>query len=577
MKFSNLVRAALLVLSILIALLVFTQATVNMTIALPVILLVFIALYVFVDDYHSRKTMLNTIKELNEFKAALSAEQLVNFKQTSFMGNISHELRTPLNAIIGTLELLEDSSADRKITERVRRMQNASQNLLSIIDNSIELANKHQSEYEVNKEFIAVNKFLESEVETYYLTALKKGVLLNLHLDAELFTHCLNIDKFLLQQVLNNLIGNAVKYTDKGTIDVFAVVTQFEGDEVTLSIVVKDSGIGISEKDQKRIFERSKQVFDEQLGRIKGYGLELHITKNLVYLMGGDLKLKSQTGIGSEFTINLETQIKVQISDYQLLNKKRIQIFTKNLVMESVANLLFKFHAEVNLHRIVNLAPLQSSQTDIILIDSEMMDDLTYYQLKHMVKSGQIGQFIVLSELDHSDEYTLWINHLFYLPVLPSKLLTRISDALKGYQVDKEAEHVQGVSYRGPSIKNLQPSLKILCADDEQNSRETLKEQLLDLGYENVSLVDDGSKAVTLASSMEFILMDIQMKELDGISATRAIREAGYTMPIVGYTGLTSDEIKEKAIAAGMNDVLVKPVNQYKLQSCITKFLASHL
>ncbi|MFT5876161.1 MAG: PAS domain S-box-containing protein [Dokdonia sp.] len=325
-------------------------------------------------------------KAENEIKKALLIAEQANKTKSEFLANMSHEIRTPMNAIIGFSELLNTSISNPKQKSQLQAIRSSGKNLLTLINDILDLSKIESGKFQINYETIDFNKFIH-EIQNLFSLRIKEARLnYQTEIDPEIPQN-LMIDQLRLRQVLFNIIGNAVKFTDKGSIIIKIKLIKMNPDHtVNISISVKDTGIGIPKTEHKLIFDQFQQQKGPIATRYGGTGLGLAISKRLVEIMNGSITLKSKFNVGSEFTVNLN---KIGVSNNVLSNvtpmltiektvlfkDARILIVddvvnNRKLLTDALSEITYSITEAVNGKEAVSLA--KKLNPDIILMDLKM-------------------------------------------------------------------------------------------------------------------------------------------------------------------------------------------------------------
>ncbi|MEM9618052.1 MAG: ATP-binding protein [Pseudomonadota bacterium] len=240
-------------------------------------------------------------------KKAIDAER----SKSDFVADISHELRTPLNGIIGMHRLALDGKLSQEQRERIEMADEAAEALLTLVNDILDLSQIEADKFQLEEKTFSVRRLLDSVTTLMSPACLEKGLSLDISIDQDV-PQWIKGDKDRLRQILFNIVGNAIKFTDRGGVCVFVTTTRVEGDTISLNIVVEDTGIGMSKETLERLFERYSRANDEASKRIGGAGLGLSISKRLAVAMGGDITVTSEPDVGSAFDIHIKCQESTQ-------------------------------------------------------------------------------------------------------------------------------------------------------------------------------------------------------------------------------------------------------------------------
>lgn len=510
----------------------------------------------------------NSILELERLTAAKS----------QFLANMSHEIRTPMNAVLGMSELLLDTTLGPRQHEFVQTIQTSGALLLSIINDILDVSKFEAGHLELEQEPFELLELVDAAFALIRKSAEKKGIELLFDL-AEGTPRAFIGDCYRLQQVLANLLANAVKFTETGQVGL-----QIEYGESGLRVVVFDSGIGISRDRQSSLFRPFTQADTSTTRRFGGTGLGLSICKHIVEAMGGTLAVDSEIGVGSRFyfTIPLEavasTLESTRAKSDGLAGKHLLivddNLASRELLLRVARSFGMRATAVENAARALRFLT-SDTVVDIATFDLEMpgTDGLLLAHTVHELKSSHSLPLVLLSSstLPKSSEDTSLFRGLLHKPVIPDRLHAALLQALHGSvaeveraQTDREAR-VKTLAERHP--------LEILVAEDHVVNRRLIELMLAKFGYRPV-LVVNGVEAVkqALSRSFDLILMDIQMPELDGIEATQQISRTltKRARPrIVALTAGTTDMERRRCLEAGIDEFVAKPVAKATLEQVL--------
>jgi signal transduction histidine kinase/CheY-like chemotaxis protein len=518
---------------------------------------------------HDRNT-----EEIYSFLAQTIKES--NQAKDLFLANMSHEIRTPLNGIVGFTQLLKTTPLNDDQEEFIHVIEESSENLLTIVNDILDLSKIKAEKIDLEEmAFNPLDKF-ESAVETYGAKALQKDIDFGVYVDPTLPPSILG-DPTRISQILVNLISNAIKFTGTyGEVSVFCEKIHEDDQEVSIKFSVKDTGIGISLVQQKRIFEAFAQADSSTTRKFGGTGLGLSISSKLVNLMGGKLEIDSEPGEGSTFYFSLTFKIDpnatpVERPDYRgilvglLLPKRNIKRqVDRNLesyVRYLGADFTTYYEEEVFDHR------------------SDELPDLMFVDQRYVRREGEIDRILTLNapiallaggknkkQLEAISEH---LDSLIYKPLNYSKTLRALQK-----RVGTTAEEPAQVE--GPRITFS--NLNVLVAEDNRINQKLITTTLNNFGI-NVTIAANGKEAVMLRKQNDYdlIFMDIQMPVMNGIEATREIlhyEELSHQkhIPIIALTANALRGDREKYLEAGMDNYTPKPINIDLIKEIIREY-----
>lgn len=517
------------------------------------------------------------------------ALQASSFK-SEFVARISHEVRTPLTAIMGTLELLSDTKLTSEQEEFCEILTDSATSLLNIVNETLEFTKAEAGMIKLTMQDFSPITLLEGTADILAPSARKKRLRLTTYVDPAI-PHYMHGDPVRLRQILLNLANNAIKFTDSGQVVIRATLEAYNDPNYTIRWSVTDSGIGLSDEAQQKLFQPYVQINNTSTRSFEGTGLGLSICKRLVDIMNGQIGVQSQLGKSSTFWFSVSllcssgpgiqsvrTQEIIPIGN---LDRTRVLIVSDDSSSREIYHQYIRAvaiedgcaaHADEALF-LLNKSHETESPYNLVILDltSNLLERARFLEeIKDnpQLSSTKIVEITAFERNPTEGAFDPTDVHLCP-PIKRSALTRAIVQATTGIQTRTEQRATsQSSSYAGNHI---------LIAEDSPTLKRVAKSMLEKLGF-TVMVVSNGNEAIEAYKSHAFaaILMDCQMPMIDGWEATRRIRAieqaTGGHVPIIAMTGAAEESDKQRCLGAGMDMYLRKPVTMQSLEETLSKF-----
>lgn len=524
-------------------------------------------LYVSIKDIQQE---LNTIEHLASFNQDDSQQAKLSY--------FAHEVRTPMHGIIGMLDLIENESDPHQIKRLIDTARKASNSLLLILNNNIDAAKLQKDDLVFVDEVCNLANICEHVVRLHAGNAKYKGLGFNLFLDPHLLDIDIEIDRSRLQQILNNLLGNAIKFTHKGSVKLWASLIQHNEHSMQVRFAVEDTGLGVSEEDQTKLMKPFQQAGGSAHLNKQGSGIGLFLVNEILKKMRSELQIKSSEGQGSVFFFDLKLPIFRTHQSIAALPGSSVAIMANR---GSTYELLTQYlsHFRFNYHRLTEWDDLLLNRSSQTIILDEALAKEHISQLKQLL-FGDKRRIIIVKEQSSLQNGVFahdWQDfNVIYKPILPSELIQHLLKRKDLPSDTPQSENTTSVYQQLSAFNEATPSFKILCVDDNQVNQLVIKKQLQSLGFQFIQLADNGQHALQMAKDTDFdaIFMDFNMPVLDGLSATKILRKRGFTKSIVGITAQDFED--DKLTDTQMDMILRKPVNSDILAQCCLSIVRQH-
>ncbi|MBQ49617.1 MAG: hypothetical protein CMP10_19715 [Zetaproteobacteria bacterium] len=528
------------------------------------------------------------LRDLNK-KLIIAKDDAIQAKKakSEFLANMSHEIRTPMNGVIGTVSLMETTHLTEEQNQYCHAIKNAGESLLSVINDILDFSKIEAGEMNFNRQPFSMTKVISDVIEMFSEPANKQGIYLHSFTSKDI--RPLYGDSIRIKQILINLMSNAIKFTHIGSVNVTAQCIDLTEEEQTIVFEVIDTGIGIPEDDQEKIFQSFSQSRQDAELAVKGTGLGLAISQKICNAMNGEMGVESKPDKGSKFwfTLCLPISNQIQHDDFSTFNNKHALIYSNEDTNKALVDQLeawdVKTTSTTSQDRALSMIEALAQKEepfDVILAGQSETNEATllFGQKCSALSKNNKTPIIYLCKYGERNQSLneqikeSGFSQILEVPIILNRLKSRMISCF-------EPENTEDSLEQSPQkIKIITPDkqLRILFVDDNEANR-LLGERFIEKSGHISQTAVNGKEALSLLekNSFDLIFMDCEMPIMNGFEATtqyRKLETKDHHVPILGLTAGTIDRFKDKCFTSGMDDFLPKPITFTEFLRTINKW-----
>jgi signal transduction histidine kinase/DNA-binding response OmpR family regulator/PAS domain-containing protein len=514
-------------------------------------------------------------KLIDELRASKTLAENASHAKADFLSRMSHEIRTPMNAIMGMVMLAKKSNDVGEIHGYLNKAENASSQLLGLINNILDMSKIDANKLGVNSAPFSFDVMLDNVLNTIGVKISEKKQQFILNMQGAVKKNIIS-DKLRISQILMNILGNAVKFTPENGFVTLKIRQKELGEhKCILYFDIIDTGVGIKKENLGKIWSEFEQADGTIVREYGGTGLGLSITKKIIELLGGEISVRSEYEMGTTFSFYLPFIIGEDTYQTGEVNVSTLVISSNNHIREYFENILtsYKIHHKVVRDDFEALNIIYGEKFDIVFLDYDMTGKDAVTKLSEFIPPENIVVMTGLHTESVSQKYkAMGVRKFMNLPAVPSKIYEII---LSGNDKFIEKNSAEKTDYKG-----RYKGKKIIITEDNEINSMIICDLLEETGAE-LYVAENGYQALSLyhviPNEYDLVLMDIQMPVMDGLAATRKIRSLTYensaTLPIVAMTANAFNEDRDECLKAGMTDYISKPIDFNLLFELLDKYL----
>ena len=532
----------------------------------------------FIETERSKINQLSRDELMEALEGSVQEAKAANQAKGDFLANMSHEIRTPMNAIMGLSDLCLRTELNPKQNDYLGKIHSSAESLLGIINDILDFSKIEAGKLDMESIPFEIDRVLDNLATVVTVKTQEKGLELLFARDPKVPPVLIG-DALRLGQIMVNLVNNAVKFTDSGEIVVQIDVVDLRDDDVTMRFSVRDTGIGMNEEQQSRLFKSFSQADTSTTRKYGGTGLGLAISKQLVEMMDGEIHVESKPGEGSTFvfTANLgigevtDQRALMPVPDLQSMHALVVDdnSSSREILSTYLESFTFTVTTAEDAEAAIDLLESGQVSPDLIVMDWLMpgLNGLEAAQkIKQDLKLSKDPHIIMVSAFGSSSlakqSGAEYVDDLLTKPISPSHLFDAVMGAFGQQVAGSGQQHMSGRQAEMDVLRPIQGASLLVVEDNEINQQ--VARELLQHALFNVDIANHGQEAIEMIEKGQYdcILMDVQMPVMDGFTATREIRkdERYKSLPILAMTANATHEDKKRCEEAGMDDHIAKPI-----------------